>query len=191
MDAWGVYPVELRQEGNTLAGVFPYGSQATMASRGRVRKERFEARAFRYAVEDSTRDVHLLVGHSYDAPLASKLSGSLTLDDSDDALSFRAALPAENDRPSWMVDALKGIVLGLMTGISPGFNVPPTSAVANAERLLPEPGNPGVFIRSIAAAVLFELSVVTRAAYREASVQLREESGLYVPRDYQELRRWL
>ena len=46
MDEWGLYPTELRQEGNELTGSFPYLSNATMASTGRVRKERFEPRAF-------------------------------------------------------------------------------------------------------------------------------------------------
>ena len=121
MDEWGIYPIELRQEGNELVGSFPYLSTATMASTGRVRKERFEPRAFRYAVDDTARDIHLLVGHAYSAPLASKFAGSLTLDDTDEELSFRAALPEESKRPSWMRDALLGIGLGLMTGISPGF----------------------------------------------------------------------
>ena len=133
MDEWGLYPTELRQEGNELTGSFPYLSNATMASTGRVRKEQFEPRAFSYAVNDAARDIHLLVGHSYDAPLASKLSGSLTLEDTDEALNFRAALPEESKRPSWMRDALLSIGLGLMVGVSPGFNIPPLTAVAVAE----------------------------------------------------------
>ena len=161
-----------------------------MASRGRVRKERFESRAFRFAIEDPERDIHLLVGHSYDAPLARKLNGSLLLDESDSELAFTANLPVESARPSWMVDALKAVAMGLMTGLSPGFNVPPVSVVANAERLIPEPGGAGVFIRSIIAAVLFETSLVTRPAYKGTGVQLREESGLYVLDTNERFRRW-
>ena len=59
---------------------------------------------------------------------------------------------------------------------SPGFRVPPQSAVPNAEELIPEPGNPGVQIRVIRQAVLYELSLVTRPAYPETIVDLRAEN---------------
>ena len=65
---------------------------------------------------------------------------------------------------------------GLVGGISPGFSVPPASAVPNAEELIPEPGNPGVQIRVIRQAVLFELSLVTRPAYPETDVDLRAQT---------------
>ena len=162
-----------------------------MASRGRVRKERFTARAFRYSVEDAQREINLLVGHSFDRPLASKLRGSLELVDGDDALSFRAMLPPEGEQPSWMTDAVLAVKGGLMRGVSPGFNVPPAAAVRNAEELLPEPGNPGVQIRQINDAVLYELSLVTRAAYADSEIDLRHAGRLAGSRDYRELARWL
>ena len=65
------------------------------------------------------------------------------------------------------------IDLGLSVGLSPGFNVPPPDVVPGAEELVPEPGNPDVLIRIIHAAVLFELSIVTRPAYPESFVDLR------------------
>ena len=187
-----VWPVELelRQAGRELVGRFPYGSMATMASRGRIRKERFTPRAFRYSVEDAQREVNLLVGHSFDHPLASKLRGSLVLEDNDDALSFRATLPPEGEQPTWMRDAVLSVKGGLMRGVSPGFTVPPASAVAKAEELIPEPGNPGVVIRQVNDAVLYELSLVTRAAYVDSEIDLRHAGGL-AGRDYWELARWL
>ena len=70
------WPVELeiRQDGRTISGFFPYGSgsMAVVADRGKVRKEYFRPRAFRFAVEDPTREINLLVGHDYGKPLASK-----------------------------------------------------------------------------------------------------------------------
>ena len=99
METGAVWPLELRQVGNVLTGTFPYGKLAVIASTGRVRKERFEARAFAFAVASAVREVHLLVGHDYNKPLARKLNGSLILNDSDEALEFRATLPPEADRP--------------------------------------------------------------------------------------------
>lgn len=45
--------------------------------------------------------------------------------------------------------------------------------VPNAERLDPEPGNPGVFIRTLLHLLLVELSLVTRPAYEASQAELR------------------
>ena len=173
------YPIfeaalELRQSGGTRAlhGRFNYSSTATIRDRGHVRKERFEPRAFRYAIDqDQERRIDLLVGHSYDRPLASRQAGTLIIEDSDDAVTFVATLP--DDPPSWVVDAERAVAAGLMTGLSPGFSVPPTSAVPDAEALEDEAGNPGVQVRVIREAVLHEFSLVTRPAYQDAAVDIR------------------
>ena len=60
-------------------------------------------------------------------------------------------------------------------GSAPGFVVPPANVVANAETLIPEPGNPGVLIRVLRHVVLFELSLVTRPAFKDSMVELRSE----------------
>ena len=176
MDTFGVYPaaLEVRQVGGArvLRGIFNYGSIATVSDRGRVRKESFDARAFAFAIADETdRRIDLLVGHSFDKPIASRQAGTLAIVDSADGVTFEAQLP--DDPPSWVVDAEKAIAAGLMTGLSPGFRVPPSSVVPGAERLEPEPGNPGVFIRRIRAAVLREFSLVTSPVYEDATVELR------------------
>ena len=167
--------LEIRRSGGgrVLSGRFNYGSMATIRDRGRVRKERFESRAFRYAIEDESRQIDILVGHSFDKPLASRKAGTLEIKDGQDGVTFEARLP--DDPPSWVVDAERAIAAGLMTGLSPGFTVPPTSAVPDAERLEPEPGNPGVQIRVIREAVLREFSLVTAPAYPDAAVDLRAE----------------
>ena len=171
-----VLDLELRQRGRELSGRFPYRSRATVSDRGRVRKEEFLQRAFAFAVEDETREIHLLAGHSFDRPLASKLRGTLKLKDGDDGLRFTAELPEEAAQPSWMRDTVMALNAGLVGGISPGFRVPPPAAVPNAEALIPEPGNPGVQIRVIRQAVLFELSLVTRPAYPATEVDLRADN---------------
>ena len=167
--------LEIRRAGgrSTLSGRFNYGSVATIRDRGRVRKERFAPRAFRFAIEDETRQIDILVGHDFGKPIASRKAGTLQIADADDGVSFEAKLP--DDPPSWVVDAEKSIAAGLMIGLSPGFTVPPASVVPDAERFEPEPGNPGVQIRVIRAAVLREFSVVTAAAYQDAVVDLRAD----------------
>ena len=169
--------LEVRQEGRTIRGRFPYNVTATLQASGTVRKERFAPRAFRYSVTGAGRgaEVNLLSGHSFAAPLASRGARSLTLRDSAEALTFEARLPPEDAWPSWMLDAVLAIRSGLFAGISPGFRLPPPSAVPTAERLLREPGNEGVMIREIVEAVLFELSLVTRPAYTASSVDVRQE----------------
>ena len=168
--------LEIRQEGGarTLTGRFPYNDLAIISDRGGTRKERFNSNAFRFAIEtEPQRRIDLLVGHDFGKPIASRQSGTLTISDTPQAVLFEARLPER--APSWVVDAERAIEGGLMTGISPGFRVPPRNVVPNAETLLPEPGNPGVQIRAISHAVLREFSVVTSPAYLDTTVELREE----------------
>ena len=188
-----VLDLELRQRGGgrTLSGRFPYKVRATVRDRGRVRKESFASRAFAFAVEDAEREIHLLSGHSYDKPLASKRGGTLRLEDRDDGLSFEADLPDENAQPSWMLDVVLSMRAGLIGGISPGFAVAPRSVVPGAEELIPEPGNPGVQIRVIRQAVLHELSLVTRPAYPETEVDLRGRVLIHTGRAARRRRPWL
>ena len=169
-----------------------------------MRKERFGKRAFGWQIEEfaklqtelaeaikdahakavsilkeqvERRNVNLLSGHDFNRPLASMKAGNLKLADSDDALRFEADLPPETRQPSWMRDAVLAIEGGLATGVSPGFRIPPAGTAANAEEIIPEPGNPGVSIRQINQAVLYELSIVSRPAYAETAVEAREDDG--------------
>lgn len=186
--------LEIRQEGRrpVLTGRFPYGALATVRDRGRVRKERFSPHAFRYAIEVAQplqdifneaiedlqrRQIDLLVGHSYNRPLASTRTGTLVLAESREAVEFSATLPPLASQPTWVQDAVHSVQGELMQGVSPGFSVPPANVVANAQELIPEPGNPDVMIRQIHQAVLHEFSLVTRPAYRESTVALRALFG--------------
>jgi len=170
----------VRQEpdgSHVLTGRFPYGATATISDggrRGRPRKERFGSRAFSYRVDAPDEDIHLLVGHDYGKPLASKLKGSLSLMDSDDALEFEARIAAEVADTSHGRDALALLSAGLAVGLSPGFRIPPERAVANAESVEEEdPAQGNALIRTIHAALLYELSIVTRPAYSESQVESR------------------
>jgi len=172
---WPADGLELRREGRrpVIAGRFPYGALAVMADRGKVRKERIMPGAFEFALKDVAREVNLLLGHSFDKPLASRKAGSLVLKDTPEALTFSAEIPAELEGVTHVRDALAMLEAGLVTGVSPGFRVPPPDVVPDAEGLDPEDGNPGVFIRTLRHLLLFELSLVTRPAYEAAEAEIR------------------
>jgi HK97 family phage prohead protease len=175
--------LELRKgEGGSrrLSGRFPYNKVAVLSDGGRTgrpQKEQFASRAFAYNVDNGV-NVHLLVGHSYDRPLASTDNGTLKLTDTDAALTFDATLAPELLSVSYVVDILRLIEAGLAIGLSPGFRIPPKRAVENAERVTQEPVDPargmhGAIIRTILEALLFELSIVTRPAYDQTQVEAR------------------
>lgn len=152
--------LELRAEGGTarLSATFPYGAEAEIAP-GRF--ERIAPRAFAARIA-SGEDIHLLAGHSYDRPLASRSAGTLHLADGDDALTVEATLEGGT---SWAADFLAAHRAGLIRGLSPGFRVP-----RGGERI--EHRGAGV-LRTITAADLFEVSAVTRPAYTQAQIEAR------------------
>lgn len=172
---WEADTLEVRQKDRRpiIAGRFPYKALAVLSDRGTVRKETILPGAFSYALGDPKREINLLLGHSFDKPLASKLAGTLTLKDTEDFLEFVATIPEGAERATHVTDALAMIGAGLIRGVSPGFKVPPKDVVPDAEKLVPEPGNPSVMIRTLAQLVLFELSLVTRPAYQDAEAELR------------------
>ncbi len=188
-----------RGKSRRLRGRFPYGKRAILSDggkKGRPRKEVIEPRAFAYRVEKSDEDIHLLVGHSYDRPLASRGAGTLDLRDTDDALTFEAVIVPEIVDSPYGSDFLAGFIAGLITGISPGFRIPPERTVPDAETVEEEDPQDGLaLIRHIWAALLYELSLVTVPAYKEASAEEIEarswtvtRGGLTVPAN--PLNRW-
>jgi hypothetical protein len=195
--------IEVRAEedgSRTIAGRFPYNSTATVSDggrKGRPRKERFAPKAFEYRVEDPDAEIHLLVGHDFDRPLASKLSDTLKLEDTEEALSFEANILPAVAETQHAKDALALIASGLSVGLSPGFRLPPERAVEDAEKVEREPdkgegsNERGAIIRTVKAALLFELSIVTRPAFEEAEVQARNWSPVVaVPRTRPAVWRW-
>lgn len=177
--------LELRAAGDgtrRLKGRFPYGKRAVLDAGGkgrRPRKEQFAPRAFSFAVDDPDRDIHLLVGHTFDKPLASKHAKTLILKDADDALTFEAILTPEILETSWAKDFIASFLAGLVGGISPGFRVPDLDGAEATEEEDPTLGE--ALIRTIFAAVLFELSMVTRPAYHETDASLRHFQADHLP----------
>lgn len=176
-----------RSRKRRLKGRFPYGKRATLSDggkTGRPQKEEFAPRAFSYRVERPDEDIHLLIGHSYDRPIASRGAGSLSLVDADDALTFTAMIDEETQEISWVQDFFRAFNAGLIRGISPGFRLPPPRAVAKPEEVTEEDPREGrALIRTIFAALLYELSMVTRPAYDETEVEAEERSagGVILP----------
>ena len=158
--------LELRQnnERRELRGEFRYSETATMTLRGRVRKERFAPNAFKASIADINSPIDILVGHSFDAPLASRKAGTLEIESNADAVVFYATFPETANSPSWVLDAEKAIDAGLMTGLSPGFVVPPGGDRLDSET------------RTINEAILREFSLVTSPVYDDAAVELRSEA---------------
>ena len=205
--------LEIRAKGKRqiLTGSFPYNQTATMRAAGTVRKERFTSGSMSWQVREfaklqdeagdlikqavtefqakrlaqledalEKRNTHLLIGHSYDKPIADMKTGTLEVEHTRDAVNLEAELPAEGRRPSWVQDAVLSVEGGQLRGISPGFRV----GAKGAEKLVPEPGNPGVMIREISDAAVFEYSLVARPAYpnTSAAVDLRTRDAASRPR---------
>ena len=173
--------------GVQLSGRFPYNSRAVLSDGGRTgkpRKEEFSPGAFDFSIESPDQEINLLVGHSFDKPLASKLNGSLTFEKSRTALIFSAAIAAAVAETTHGRDAIALITSGLAVGISPGFRIPPAQTVPDAEEVFDEDPSEGrAIIRRIKQAILYELSIVTRPAYPDATVEMRNwtptDGGLY------------
>lgn len=159
---WGASlgALELRSEGGTirLRATFPYGAETELAP---GRREIVAPRAFASRIE-AGEDIHLLAGHDYNRPLASRAAGSLTLRETGAALELDAQI---DTGPSWASDFLAAHRAGLIKGLSPGFQVLP-----DGERIERQ-GNG--FLRTVTRAALFELSAVTRPAYPAAQIEAR------------------
>ena len=189
--------LELRREsdgGARLSGRFPYNRPAVLSDggrRNRPRKELIIDGGFNYRVEKPDEDIHLLVGHDYNRPLASKGTDTLFFRRVDGALEFVARVKPEIAATGYGADVLAQIRAGLAVGISPGFRLPPERAVPVAEEIVEEEDDPAngkhrAIIRRVLSALLYELSVVTRPAYPEAQVEARsweltDRPSLYTP----------
>ncbi|KPQ05476.1 MAG: phage prohead protease, HK97 family [Rhodobacteraceae bacterium HLUCCA12] len=166
---WGgnLGALDVRSDGGEtrLRASFPYGAQTELAP---GRHEVIAPRAFADRI-DAGEDIHLLFGHSFDKPLASRAAGTLTLADTDAALVLEARIDGGT---SWARDFLAAHASGLIRGLSPGFRVQP-----GGERIERRGAD---YLRTVMRAALFELSAVTRPAYSQAQIEARcwaENSG--------------
>ena len=126
------------------------------------------------------RNTHLLVSHDYGKALADMKSGTLAVEHTPARIYLRADLPPIDESPTWVNDAVLAVRGGQLRGVSPGFVVPVDTG---RERLLPEPGNPGVMIRQVDDGVAFEYSLIARPTYPLTDVDVREDDpALATPR---------
>ncbi|WP_288943723.1 HK97 family phage prohead protease [uncultured Roseovarius sp.] len=190
--------LELRKRASgalALRGRFPYNKRAVLSDGGRTgrpRKEVIASRAFAYRVDRPEEDIHFLVGHSYDRPLASRGAGTLDIQDNDEALIFDAIITLEMQEVSYVRDFLAGFAAGLIMGLSPGFRIPPPRTVPDAETVEEEDPEEGTaLIRTVHQALLYEISAVTRPAYDEAQIEARNWQAETSTRvDIHPLNRW-
>lgn len=152
--------LEIRAEGGAtrLTARFPYGAETELAP---GRREVIAPRAFAERIAAGA-EIHLLAGHDYNHPLASRSAGTLDLTDADDALEIRATLDGGT---SWSRDFLAAHGAGLIRGLSPGFRV-----AGDGERIERRGTD---MLRTITRADLFEISAVTRPAYPQAQIEAR------------------
>lgn len=175
--------LELRQDGDgsaRLVGRFPYGTPTTLVPAGQMggaRKEVISSRAFAPRLTEAGADIHLLVGHDFDRPLASRSAGTLTLSDGDQALEIEARITPAIAGTSHGRDALALVSEGLAMGLSPGFRL---SDGQGAEHIGQE--SDGAILRTVMRADLFEISIVTRPAYPTAQIEARSWSVPVVQR---------
>lgn len=174
----------LRGGRRKLRGRVKYRSRATLSDGGRKggrpQKEEFMPGAFTHSITNPDQEQSLLVGHDFDKPLAKKSNGTLIFNDTPEALTFEAEITPEIAATSYGSDILAQVDAGLTTGASVGFRLPPPRAVKNAEKFIDEGHDPALgmhnaLIRQIFQAVLFEISVVHRPAYKDATVALDPE----------------
>jgi HK97 family phage prohead protease len=176
--ASGALELRASDGGVRVSGRFPYGQETELVP-GRF--EVFEARAFAGRIE-AGEDIHLLSGHDFNRPLASRSAGSLEVHETDQALEFEARIEGGT---SWATDFLAAHKAGLIRGLSPGFRVP--SGGETIERR----GNG--LLRRVTRAELFELSTVTRPAFESAQVEARSWAADKVVADHNDihpLNRW-
>lgn len=171
--------LELRTEGGAtrLRATFPYGAEAELAP---GRREVFASRAFAARIE-AGEDIHLLAGHDYEKPLASRAAGNLQVTDTDAALVIEATIDGST---TWARDFLAAHGAGLIRGMSPGFRVSP-----GGERI---ESRGDALLRTVTAAELFEVSAVTRPAYDGAQIEARSWQPVAQPaaRLVNHLNRW-
>ena len=150
-------PVNLTSVGNTVGGTaVPYHS--TISHQGQ--REAVASGAFSRVLKDKKKDIRLYTDHRYsvDSLLASRKSGSLEIADSPTGLEFEARLPDTERSKHLLALVEQGSV-----GASIGFRVASSKfEVVDG-------------VREWRSIDLAEISIVTDPAYKEATVERRQE----------------
>ena len=151
---------ELRRGGRGISGSFYYGRNRVTSASGKRRKRRVEPGAFGFSLDDHSREISLLLGRDYDRPLASRLAGTLRLEDTREALRFDVdTLPDTSYVRNYRAIVESG---SAVYGVDALFQIPPPDVVPNAVKIVPDTETPEVEVEVIHEAVLTALAVVTR-----------------------------
>ena len=123
-------------------------------------------------------NIYVLEGHDYNKTFGSLRAGNVRFNDTPESFNFELDLPPENQRPTYMVDALKNIENGQL-GLSPGFRTPPASrVVGGGQRLVQDPDEPaGITTRELVDVNIHEMSLVSRPNSILTEVEIRSENG--------------
>ena len=147
---------------------FHYNRPRVTASRGASRKGSVRPGAFAFVLSDGEqrqerggdREVNLVLG-DYQHPLASRLAGTLKLEDTPRALIARVGRLPDT---SYVRDFRAAHeARSIMPGVDVFYQVPPEDVVPNAVEMIPEPGNEDVLIEVVNHAVLTAVRIVNRA----------------------------
>ena len=204
--------LEIRQgpgENPVIVASFPLNKTATIASTGRVRKERFSSGSMSWQVREFQKlqeQMSQVLARGID-----DFMGKRRFDELDDALNKRnthllvghdfgkpiADMRTGNlhiehtpdivhiraDLPP--IDDQPSWVVDAVKGVRGGQmnSVSPGFNVTNkgSSRLVPEDGNPGVMIRQIDDSVVYEYSIISRPSYPGTTVDTREDDPLVIP----------
>ena len=186
LETRAVYPVELelREDGRRLTGRFPYSQgpgdrMATVANRGRTRKERISGDAFGYQIrrfkevqqqysqvaQDALdtrprhallnrnlerRNVHILSGHDFDRPLGSMAQGA-EIESTREAVTFSVTSAASKpiNPPTWWTRSRWCGVRDDYAASLPVSTSRRQPPFRTPKDLEPEPGNADVMVRVV------------------------------------------
>ena len=169
--AYPASTVEARQVENLrILATLPYGADEVVSNRTRRRKTRVRPFTFRHGLADAERDVILNVGAGSSArPLATKRLGTLTLRESRQALTATATgLPDV----TYAADALTLLRAGLLI---PTWRYFTSGLPGEPTRIDPEPGNPGVDVEVVSAAILTSIHLLPRSTIPGATASVERE----------------
>ena len=144
--------------GARVGGFIAYGAPIVVGvpsgERQAATKEMWMPGAFDYAIEDSTREINLVLG-GYDRPLASKMAATLNLETSAAGVAFDAPLPATTYASDFIAASSSGAAAFRAV---PRFSIPPRAGAVAFE----EEAGTGAVIRVINEAVLSAIVIATR-----------------------------
>ena len=162
---------EIRQDGDTLVGSFPYMTPITTSDRGRVRKSQWTPDSWKFALEDLNREILIQLGDAgRNQVIASRRAGSVKFETDEKRLKFVARLEADT---SYLEDFSRQLNSGQIEyTLRPFQSIPPVERVAKPYVDLPEKGNPGVFIRTFGDTILNSMNITPRGG--AGSVQIRQ-----------------